>query len=203
MSDRECILMIEIALIWNFIKVYLIIPLGVSFSFSGWLLETWILFFVAGYLCERLITNENRIKLYLLGAFGFIATVLLRACTHNEFNHACDYSPAFFFLVVSFYDLLRNWVKLKNHALQSVVSFLAQHTFYIYLFHIHVMRYIVPQIADLNTKLLHGYLLETLLIFVCSLICAIVFRTLIMRLLQSILRELPGLRVIDREKTTP
>ena len=199
LSDRECLLMVKIAMLWNVVKVYLVTPMGIKFGFNGWLLETWLLYFVAGYLCERLINDRNRKIVYLFGAAGFIVTVVLRIYTNNKFQNVLDYSPAYFLLVITFYDLCRNRVNIKNHVFQSLISFLAQHTYYIYLFHVHAMRYIVPHIAQCDTKTVPGYLLETALIFICSLICAVVLRSLIIKPLQSLLKKMPGLRVVNQE----
>ena len=126
-------------------------------------------------------------------------TVVLRIYTNNKFQNVLDYSPAYFLLVITFYDLCRNRLNIKNHVFQSLISFLAQHTYYIYLFHVHAMRYIVPHIAQCDTKTVPGYLLETALIFICSLICAVVLRSLIIKPLQSLLKKMPGLRVVNQE----
>lgn len=199
MTDWECRIMVLIAMIWNALKVFLGNGLGVPFRFSGWLLETWILYFAAGYIVERIINKKNRWAFYLLGAAGYIITIMIRTHFLDKFQHACDYSPAFFFAVIAFYDLGINLFTIKNRYIQAVISFLASHAFYVYLFHMHVIHYLVPRIAASDTTTVKGYLLVAALSFIFSLLSAIIFRSLVILPLQFLLKKLPGLRVIRQE----
>ena len=202
MSDRECMFMVAVAMIWNCVKVYLTTDFGVEFKFSGWLLETWILYFTAGYLVSRLINEKNRKAVYLLGFAGYIITVILRLVPSEQLAYLCDYSPAFFLFCIAAYDLAVRKFTIRNPYACRLISWIAQHTFLIYLLHVHVMRYLVPYIAVPDTSSVPGYLLKSALIFICSLICAVLLRALIIRPLQSLLKKLPGLRLTQQENKT-
>lgn len=202
MSVEECRLMVGVAIIWNIIKVYLTSNIGIPFGFSGWFLETWILYFTMGYLVDLFIDNKNRKILYVLGIAGFLFTVSARIITHEHFEYTCDHSPAFFFFTIAAYDFMKQLFMIKNTIAQKAVSFIAQHTFIIYLLHIHVMRYVVPNIVKPDTKTVPGYLLEVACIFVCSLSGAIILRALIIRPLQSLLKKIPILRLGEKDGDT-
>lgn len=200
MSDRECLLMVAVAVIWNIVRVYLTTDLGVTFNISGWLLETWCLYFVAGWLCERLISRRNRTAVRLLGIAGFVITVALRILSEDHLPYLRDYSPAFFFFSVAAYDFMINSFHIRNPYIRKAVSFIAQHTFLIYLLHIHVMLYVVPVFAAPDTKTVPGFLLTAACVFVCSLAGAILLRFLIILPLQTLLKKVPGLRQSQLEK---
>lgn len=200
MSDRECLLMAAIAVIWNVVKVYLTSDIGVTFNISGWLLDNWCLYFVAGYLSDRLVNEKNRKVVYLLGIAGFIITVAIRVLSEDHMPYCRDYSPAFFLFSVAAYDFMSHAFKVTNPVIVKVVSFIAQNTFMIYLLHMPVLNYVVPRFVTLDTTTVPGYLLQFAFAFICSLAGAIVLRTLIIRPLQSLLRKLPGLRLSQQEK---
>lgn len=200
MSDRECRLMAAIAVIWNVVRVYLTSDIGVTFNISGWLLDNWCLYFVAGYLSDRLVNEKNRKSVYLLGAAGFIVTVALRVLSEDHLPYCLDYSPAFLFFSVAAYDFMSRTFKVTNPVTVKVVSFIAQHTFLVYLLHMPVLRHVVPRFVTLDTTTVPGYLLQLAFAFICSLAGAIVLRTLIIKPLQSLLRKLPGLRLSQQEK---
>ena len=90
--------------------------------------------------------------------------------------------------------------KVTNPVTVKVVSFIAQHTFLVYLLHMPVLRHVVPRFVTLDTTTVPGYLLQLAFAFICSLAGAIVLRTLIIMPLQSLLRKLPGLRLSQQEK---
>ena len=201
MSDGECLLMAAIAVIWNVIRVYLTSDIGVTFNISGWLLETWCLYFVAGYLSDRLVNEKNRKAVYLLGIAGFIATVAIRVLSEDHLPYCRDYSPAFLLFSVAAYDFMSHAFKVTNPVIVKAISFIAQNTFMIYLLHMHVLHYVVPRFVTLDTTTFPGFLLQSAYTFICSLAGAIVLRALIIRPLQSLLRKLPGLRLSQQEKS--
>ena len=201
MSDRECRLMAAIAVIWNVVRVYLTSDIGVTFNISGWLLETWSLYFVAGYLSDRLVNEKNRKAVYLLGAAGFIVTAALRALSEDHLPYSLDFSPAFLFFSVAAYDFMSRTFKVTNPVTVKVVSFIAQHTFLVYLLHMPVLRHVVPRFVTLDTTTVPGYLLQLAFAFICSLSGAVLLRALIISPLQSLLRKLPGLRLSQQEKS--
>ena len=194
LTDRECTILMSVALIWNFVKVFLSTNAGIDFAFSGWILETWVLYFVAGHLITRLINKKNQLRFYLAGIGGFLITVAVRIVTADHFDYSCDYSPAFFLFSIASYYFAEQHFYIKNEYIKQSVSFVAKHTFLIYLLHVHVMRYISPQIVRPDTETVPGYLLQTLCIFICSLTGAVILNLLLIRPLQYLLKKLPFLQ---------
>ena len=194
MTDRECKILLIAAVIWNSIRIYCTLDLGVNFAFSGWLLESWILYFVCGYIYNRIFNDRNKIILYIMGAAGYLITVAGRYFLSDHFVNATDLSPAFLFTCLAVYYFLVKNIRIRNRFIGKTVSFVAEHTFIIYLFHAQVMRHVVPRISDFDTTTFSGFILEGICIFFFSFIGALIFRNLILRPLQFLLKKLPFLR---------
>ena len=76
MEDREIKLLFAIGIIWGVVSIYFTWDIGFGFSYLGWILSGWMMHFFAGYFCERIINEKNRKILYIVGAIGFVITVL-------------------------------------------------------------------------------------------------------------------------------
>ena len=129
-----------------------------------------------------------------MGAAGYLITVAGRYFLSDHFVNATDLSPAFLFTCLAVYYFLVKNIRIRNRFIGKTVSFVAEHTFIIYLFHAQVMRHVVPRISDFDTTTFSGFILEGICIFFFSFIGALIFRNLILRPLQFLLKKLPFLR---------
>ena len=78
MKDQEIEIFFLVAILWNIVSIYLTLDIGVGFSYSGWILSGYIIYYFAGYFCKRIINDNNKKIMYTLGIIGFIVSVFGR-----------------------------------------------------------------------------------------------------------------------------
>ena len=191
MTDWELNLLFILALFWNTVSIYFTKNFNVGFSYSGWLLSSWSIYFFAGYYCSRIIDTDtnNEKKLYLFGIIGFIVTILGKVFLPNNYNYSNDLAVAFVVFAMATYTFLKKHIHIKNTLIQNIIFFVAKHSFTVYMLHYHVVKKIVPKIITTTSTTLRFFetIIATLLI---SLILAIILDKCFINPIQKILKKL-------------
>ena len=186
MTNKELSLLFKIAIIWNIISIYLSENLGIEYSYSGWFLSGWIISFFAGYYCRRVINDDNKKILYLVGIIGFLITVSCEVLFLDNFNHSNDFSIAFVLFAMALSVFIEKEIKIKTNFLKNIIFFLGRYSFLIYLFLWNVLFDIVLNIMN-NSNSVINFLLITLLTVVFSLIFSIATDLFILKPIKRLL----------------
>lgn len=172
MDDKELNLLWYIAIGYNAICCFLCYDLGVSFKFSAWLLEGWVLYYFAGYYYRHVVSKQKKYVWFIIGLATFTLTILGKL-NLKAFAGTTDIQPLFVIFCVA---VLMFWDKaftIKNEKVQKVINFLSRNTFLIYLFHMRGMEYAIRKLPIGEPSFISG-LLVVLGTFVSSLIASFV-----------------------------
>lgn len=178
-------LFLGIGLIYN-LFVLIASNMGIAFGW-GYLFSGFALAFCLGPIIEDLFTSKRQKRLLYLCAIGGLAvTVLLAWNGWTRTIH--DTSPFYTVLAIGIYVFILSAAKSAKPS--KVVSFLAQHSFSVYLVHMMFLLPIqnnLPPLTGIATVPL--YLGVVLLAFCLSLLCAIAIDAALIK---------PAQRLFDR-----
>lgn len=191
MSDWELNLLLFLAIAWNVVKIHLAQDVDIEFAYSGWLLPDWVIWFFAGYYCNRVINNADKKKTYILllwgGVCGGIVTVLGQVLLSGHYNHATEYAPAYIIFVMAVFVFMEK-INIQSQAFKKVITFLAKHSFMIYLLHWNVIR-ITAKIMDGYAPNIYRYLVSIVITFIMSTALSVTLDLLIIGPLQKLLNK--------------
>ncbi len=189
MSDWELKLLFWMAIGWNAVSIYLINDLGWNFHYGKWLLASWTMYFFLGYFHDQIVNESNKKFWYAAGIAGFLVTVLWQYLLPVENHSDKDFAPAYTFFVIGMYTFLLNEVHIHWEPVKKVISFLAKHSFTVYMIHYLILELIGDRFyANASAKI--GFAVTYLACFVISMAAAVVFDTLMEQLMQKPLKHL-------------
>lgn len=99
-EDWELKLLFAIGMGWYIASTFLTVDFNIGFSYSGWLLQDFALYFFAGYFCKRIVNEENKKYWYILGVIGFLITVF-GDYIFPVYQNPTDISPAFLLYTIN------------------------------------------------------------------------------------------------------
>lgn len=170
--------------------------MGIDFGW-GYLFSGFALAFCLGAFVEDLFTTRKaRTWLYLCAAGGLAVTVLLAWNGWMKTIH--DTSPFYTVLAIGIYIFILS--AAKNAKPSKVVSFMAQHSFSVYLVHMMFLLPIsrmMPQIDGAASLAL--YVATTAIVFGLSLLCAIVIDAILVKPAQKAFDWIAGKAASRRE----
>ena len=189
MKNWELNILFAIALLWNFVSIYMTADIGIKFSYSGWLLSGWIISFFAGYYCDRIVNEKNKRKFYICGVAGYIVTVLGIWLIPENYKNAKDLAVAFVLFTMALYIFIDREIKVKNYQFNRIIRFLAKQSFIVYLIHWTIVRNIVPKFIKAESSTV--YFLESVIVTLfISLIVGIFLNVCLINPIQNILRRI-------------
>ena len=170
--------------------------MGIDFGW-GYLFSGFALAFCLGAFVEDLFTTRKaRTWLYLCAAGGLAVTVLLAWNGWMKTIH--DTSPFYTVLAIGIYIFILS--AAKNAKPSTAVSFMAQHSFSVYLVHMMFLLPIsgmMPQIDGAASLAL--YVATTAIVFGLSLLCAIVIDAILVKPAQKAFDWIAGKTASRRE----
>lgn len=189
MSDWEIKLLFWMSIGWNVVSIYLVNDLGWNFHYGKWIMASWTIYFFLGYFHDRIIDDSNKKIWYLLGILGFLITALWKYILPMENHSDVDFAPAYTFFVIGMYTMLLNEVHIQGKMGKKVISFIAEHSFTVYLIHYLILelmggRFYIGHSAKV------GFILTFVSCFVISMTAAALFDWIVSQLLQKPLRKL-------------
>ncbi|MCQ2516383.1 MAG: acyltransferase [Saccharofermentans sp.] len=107
-----------------------------DFPVYGWPFISWYLYFLGGYIINRLGIRKKKWMFIAIGIVCFLITVAI-TMLGIELNGLYDDSPLFLFACIGLYLLLESVPIVKP--LQKMLTFLAEHSFAVYLIHITIL----------------------------------------------------------------
>ena len=161
MDEKELRILWYIALGFNFVCYYLCMDMGVGFRVLAWFLDGWPIYYIGGYYYRHVISKEKTIKWIILGALGFVVTILgsrgLLPLLKN-FAGATDIQPMFTLFCIGCLMFWDKAINIKNEKVQKVIGFLSKNTFLIYMYHMRGIEYAVRKLSITEPSLLNGIL---------------------------------------------
>lgn len=189
MSDWEVKLLFWMSIGWNVVSIYLINDLGWNFHYGKWIMASWTIYFFLGYFHNRIINASNKKFWYIMGIIGFFVTVLWQYVLPIENHSDIDFAPAYTFFVIGLYTMLLYEVRIKWEPVKRGISFIAKHSFTVYMIHYVILEVIGDRFYRGSSAKI-GFVLTYLLCFALSMAAAIVFDFLVEKLLQKPLKKL-------------
>lgn len=189
MSDWEIKLLFWLSIGWNAVSIYLINDLGWNFHYGKWLMASWTIYFFLGYFHQRIINESNKKFWYLMGVFGFLVTVLWQYVLPIPNHSDNDFAPAYTFFVIGLYTVLLNEIHIKWEPVKKVISFIAKHSFTVYLVHYLILT-MLGQMFYTGHSAKVGFVLTYGACFVLSMLTAVIFDFLVEKLLQNPLKKI-------------
>ena len=190
MEDWELNILFGIGIAWNVISIYLTQDFGVGFSYSAWLLSSWMLLFFAGYYCYRIIRQEkSRKKWYWAGLICLAVNLLLSCLFPDNYKFSNDLAPTYVLFAMSAFLFMQAELNIKNPLLQSVIRFLSKHSFTVYCIHFDVARWITPCVVR-GTGATLLFIESFAVTFVVSLLFAVILDGCILKPMQKALTKL-------------
>lgn len=159
MDEKELKTLWYIAIGFNIIRYYLCLNIGLNFSISSWLLEGWIIYYIAGYYYHHVIVNESITKSIIIGVFSITFTLLgisEKLPFFKDFYGITDFQPMFVLYCVSIFAIWNKFVVIKEENISKIINFLSKNTYMIYLFHIRGIEYIVRKLAITENNIGNG-----------------------------------------------
>lgn len=188
LKDWELNLIFIIALIWNFVSIYLTKDVGISFSYSGWLWSGWPLLFFLGYYCHRIINDRNKKILYIVGIMGFMVSVLGQILFGDHYQNSRDQAVAFIIFTMAAYTFMEKEIVIRNKYVIRIISLVSKYSFLIYMLHNDIIHRITTKMV--TTELSVCYFAETIILtLLISIVMAILLEKCIIHPAQTILRK--------------
>lgn len=189
MSDWEMKLLFWLSIGWNAVSIYLINDLGWNFHYGKWLMASWTIYFFLGYFHHRIINESNKKFWYLCGIIGFLITILWQYILPIENYSDKDFAPAYIFFVIALYTFLLNEVHVKWEPVKKIISFVAKHSFTVYMIHYLIIELIGDRFYIGNSAKI-GFVVTYLLCFAISMAAAVVFDFIVEQILQKPLKKI-------------
>ena len=172
------------------------LPYAYTLVFSG-----WSLYFYLGALVEGLFEKKHRLWVYVAAIVALAVTVFLkyRGITVNVH----DISPLFTIVVLGAFFALYEAGSRIPEKLQGVFSFVAKHSFSVFLCHMMVLEQVRPLLATvMGPGSIANHLLYTLVTLVGSVLAAVILDNTVIRWLKLAFRWLCDLIFFKKEKAS-
>ncbi len=154
-----------------------------------------------GALVEKIVSTNRRFKqLECLAAIGLLVTVYLMSAGFTASVH--DTSPFFAILSIGIYIALLRWGSSRKRELK-IVSFIAKHSFSIYLVHMMILTPLaraLPQFTGVLSIVCHIGI--TLVAFALSLIVAAALDRLVMDQIKRLFDKTAGKLITPKAQDT-
>ena len=187
MEDWELKLLFYIGIGWYIVRTYLTIDFNIGFSYSGWLLQDFALYFFAGYFCKRIVNEKNKKYWYILGIIGFLITIFGEKI-FPVYQNPADISAAFLFYTIAMYLFIQYECKIKTNVSKNIISFLAKHSYAIYLIHGSIGLAIVHRVLKVDNEYIFfvGHMVVCLVVSTC---CAMLMNYIVVFPLQKYVKK--------------
>lgn len=192
MSNWELNLLFGSGIVWNIIFVYLCTDFNIGFSYNNWIFSGWIFYFFAGYYCVRVVNNLNKKRIYILGAVGFVITILGRYLIADHFLYATDLSVAFIVFTMAVYTFLDREITVKNMYMKKAIRFMSKYSFMVYMLHINVLHKVTPMIIA-GESTFFKWIARILVTLIISMLLSILLNMIVIYPVQKLLKKLPCL----------
>jgi len=186
MKNDELLILFGVGMLWNVVTIYLTANVGLSFQISGWIFAGWPFVFVLGYICSRVVNDNNRKYFYIVGVIGFIISVLGRTYL-DKFENATDLSPGYILFFVAMFLFYEKQLSVKNRIISGVISYLAKYSFLTYMLHTLVLQNVTKKLFEAQDSI-PEYIASILFTFVVSYLLAIITSYIVVSPLQKIFR---------------
>lgn len=191
-SKKEHVLFIVLGFLHNFF-VWICAIFGLPYSYTM-ILGCWPFYFYLGYSIDHVFKKKHYPWLWLLGGLALAFTVVLKYIGITQYVH--DISPVFTVFVISMYYLLYEAATFFSGKIRKAISFVARHSFTVYLCHMMILDTIqgfIPIVSGTSSIISH--ILLTILTLIGSIgIAAVVDKTII-KWLQLLFRRLVPKRI--------
>lgn len=187
MDEKELKILWHIALGWNVVCYFLCLDFNIGFSFLGWFLSGWPIYYFAGYYYRHVISKEKTSKWIILGVIGFVGTIYGMLFL-DRFDGGNDIQPLFTLFCMGCLVFFDKLIKTNNEKLNKVTISLSKNTFMVYLYHLRAMEFVVRKLSIVEINLINSLL--------------VVFGTFIIALIMSIITNLclkPIQKFIDKK----
>lgn len=149
LSDYELKLFLLVGIIWEFVTVIVIQDcFKLQNYYSGWILGSWVFYFVLGYGCDRLIKKENQKFFVVLGMICGVLTILQGVFLPDRAHNLNDLSPIYTFVTIGMYIFLDRYCVIRNEKIGRVISVLSKYSFSIYLIHIPILDFVCDELFE-------------------------------------------------------
>lgn len=184
LNDNHIKKLVFMGLMWNFVSLTLIQDImGYTFHFHGWILSGMMLYFVLGYCMDRIITNKKQVVIAcILGIMGILITIIQGHYFGDRASGLYDLSPVYIAVNVGIYLFLERVCIIKNETVARIISFVAKHSFGVYLLHFYIIQWIGNDLHISWAKFeMVSYILSVLLVFVISFVASIAIDYIIVK----------------------
>ncbi len=115
-------------------------------------------------------------------------TVLGQVLFPYNYNNAVDLAPAYILFVIALYVFMEKEIKISNNVVKRIISFMAKHSFSVYMVHWNVRSYITPKIVHEPSDMV-SFLLNVMITLLSSVFLAVVFDVLIINPVQKLMNR--------------
>ena len=188
MKNEELHILFGVAIAWNIVSIFFTKNIGVGFTYLGWLLSDWILFFFLGYYSSRVITSENKKKWYFAGFICLLINVLGMYLMPANYNNPTDLAVPFVIWATAVFAFWQQELVINNKIVKAVIQFLAKHSFMAYMIHWNVCLLVTPKIVT-DTRVIVYFLESLVLTFTISLLLAVVIDVCLINPIQKVFKK--------------
>lgn len=189
MKNWELHIVFIIYVFWNIISIYFTSDFGIGFAYTGFVLNSWAGLYFIGYYVKKAI-NDSNIKYFLfLGVLGFIVSIAGQWIIPNNFHNALDLSVSHIFYSICIFIIINRNINIKNALFNKIISFIAKHTFTIYLAHYAILVDIGVHFAKSDNNLIN-YVLVSAATFIITFIFAVVIDEFLLFPCQKVLKKM-------------
>lgn len=188
MSDWELNLLFGMGIAWNVISIYLCADFDIGFSYNCWLLSGWLIYFYAGYYCDRGVNDYNKKRIYILGISGFVITVLGRYLIADRYQNSTDLAVAYIVFTIAVYIFFEKEVVIRNDCLKKIIGFLSKYSFMVYMLHWNVLHKITPIVVTEESTFCK-WIAEISVTFAILLLLSIILDVIIICPFQKLMKK--------------
>lgn len=199
MSNWELNILLGIGIAWNIVFVYLCADFNINFSYYNWFLSGFSIYFFAGYYCIRNINDLNKKRIYILGAAGYIITVLGRYLIADRYLYSTDSAAAYIVFTMAVYTFLEKEVVIKNDYLKKFIGFMSKYSFLIYMLHWNVLEKITPLIITGESTFLK-WIASILVTLIISMLFSVILNTAIIYPIQKLMKKILEHTILQGKK---
>lgn len=131
---------------------------------------------------------NNKKIFILLGIFGYVFSVIGIRIIPN-YNYSTDYALPHILFSASVVVFFTYFVKIKNEKISKYISVMAKYTFSAYMIH-YIVIYYIPYYLFPGFHIIYQYFIVALLVYIVSILLAIIIDNTIVRICQNIFDEI-------------
>lgn len=187
LRDSELWLLVLIGFVWEFFTVIILKDILLLNSvFSGWILVSWLYYFILGYCCDRLVCANKQNIWIAIGLLALIVTVVQKKLFPDRSFYAYDLSPIYTLAIIGVYFLLGK-CKIRTQRLNDIIQFVSKRSFGIYIIHMDILNLV--QLYSPFYEGVLGWMVALFMTFIISLFCVSIIDVLILNPICQILRK--------------